>query len=120
MWLPLQLVGIKPFIACIEEKLLLCRYFYNEIQKIGFEVGPEPDLSVCIYRFIPENGDIDKFNEKLVNAVKEDGRVFLSSTKINGSFWLRIAILSFRTHLRTIDLCLEILKQKKDQLLSQN
>lgn len=119
MWLPLQLIGIKPFIACIEEKLLLCRYFYKEIQKIGFEVGPQPDLSVCIYRYVPEEGDADVFNEKLVNAVKEDGRVFLSSTRINGDFWFRIAILSFRTHLQTIDLCLQILKDKKEALLAQ-
>jgi glutamate/tyrosine decarboxylase-like PLP-dependent enzyme len=28
MWLPLQLYGIAPFKAALEEKILLCRYFY--------------------------------------------------------------------------------------------
>jgi len=117
MWLPLQLFGLKPYIACVEEKLWLCRYFYNEIQKLDFEVGPEPDLSVCIYRFVPENGNVDEFNKKLVEAVQADGRVFLSSTKINNEYWIRLAVLSFRSHLRTINLALEVLKEKKEQLL---
>ena len=119
MWLPLQLIGLKPYIACIEEKLWLCRYFYDEIQKLGFEVGPAPDLSVCIYRYVPKNGNTDEFNNKLVKAIQTDGRVFLSSTKINNQFWLRLAVLSFRTHLRTINLALEVLKEKKEQLLKE-
>lgn len=118
MWLPLQLFGLKPYVACVEEKLWLCRYFYEEIQKLGFEVGPEPDLSVCIYRFVPEKGSADEFNKKLVEAVKADGRVFLSSTKINDDYWLRIAVLSFRSHLRTINLALNVLKENRDLLLN--
>ncbi|MFI5251477.1 MAG: hypothetical protein ACHQQQ_03500 [Bacteroidota bacterium] len=39
-------------------------------------------------------------------------RVFLSSTNLNGKFTLRIAVHSFRTHLDTIDLTLEILRER--------
>lgn len=112
MWLPLQLFGLKPFKAAISEKIWLCRYFYNEVQKIGFEVGPEPELSVAIYRYFPKQGDANSFNAKIVEMVRQDGRVFLSSTTIDGIFWIRIAILCFRSHLNTIDLCLKVLKEK--------
>ncbi len=111
MWLPLQLFGLKPFKAALEEKIWLCRYFYEEVQKIGFEVGPFPELSVAIYRYLPQRGDANKFNRRLVEWVQKDGRIFISSTSIEGVFWIRIAILSFRTHLRQIDLYLEILKK---------
>ncbi len=116
MWLPLQLFGLQPFKAAISEKIWLCRYFYKEVQKIGFEVGPEPELSVAIYRYIPKNGDVNSFNAKIVKLVREDGRVFLSSTTIDGVFWIRLAVLCFRTHLSTIDLCLQILKEKVEFL----
>ena len=117
LWLPLKLCGVAPFRAGLEEKLLLARYFYEEIQKInGFEVGPYPDLSVVTYRYIPKNGNADEFNEKLVKAVQNDGRVFISSTMLDGKFTLRLAVLSFRTHLATIDLLLKILKEKVDLL----
>ena len=112
LWLPLKLHGTKPFISCLEEKLLLAKYFYQEIQKIGFEVECEPELSVVAYRYIPKKGDVDLFNKKLVDEVQKDGRIFISSTMLNGKFTLRLAILAFRTHLKTINLTLKILKEK--------
>lgn len=110
LWMPLHLFGLQPFKAALEEKIWLCHYFYEKIQELKFEVGPYPDLSIAIYRFVPEAGDANTFNEKLVEYVQQDGRVFLTSTKIDGVFWIRLAVLSFRTHLQEIELCLAILK----------
>lgn len=111
MWMPLQLYGIEPFKAALEEKILLCRYFYEEIQKRGFEVGPYPELSVCTYRYVPESGDANAFNARLVEYVQNDGRIFISSTSIDGVYWIRLAVLCFRTHLKEIDLLLEIFEE---------
>lgn len=117
MWLPLQLFGITPFRAALEEKLLLTRYFYEEVQSIpGIEVGPEPELSVLFFRYVPENGVANEFNRRLMDALHADGRVFLSSTNIEGTFYIRLAVLHFRTHLETINQTLEILKTKIREL----
>ena len=113
MWLPLKLFGLSPFRACLEEKLLLTRHFYEEIQKIeGFQVGPYPDLSVMTYRYVPARGDANEFNRRLVGEVQKDGRVFITSTMLEDTFVLRLAVLSFRTHLDTIEQALEVLKEK--------
>jgi glutamate/tyrosine decarboxylase-like PLP-dependent enzyme len=113
MWLPLKLFGLVPFKASLSEKILLTRYFYEQIQKIeGIEVGPYPDLSIMIFRYIPKKGDPDKFNEKLVREIQKDGRIFLTSTRINNTFFIRLAVLNFRVHLNTIELALEIIKNK--------
>lgn len=111
-WLPLQLHGLKPFRACLEEKLMLAKYFYEQVEKIGFEVGPEPELSVVTYRYVPKKGDANEFNRRLVEAVQNEGRVFISSTMLDDKFILRAAILAFRTHLKTVDTLLEVLKEK--------
>jgi len=116
MWLPLMLHGLKPFRACLEEKLLLAKYFHREVQKIGFEVGPEPELSVVTYRFLPNRGDANEFNKRLVEEVQNDGRVFISSTMLEEKFILRAAILAFRTHLKTVDTLLGVLKEKVELL----
>ena len=117
LWLPLKLAGIAPFRAALEEKLLLARYFHERMRlEDGFEVGPAPDLSIVTFRCLPRRGDPDVFNGKLINAVQRDGRVFLSSTKNDGQFTLRIAIMSLRTHLDTIDQAIEILREKAKQL----
>ena len=51
MWLPLLLLGVKPFRAALDEKILLARYFHREIAAAGFEVGPSPDLSIVTFRW---------------------------------------------------------------------
>ncbi len=117
MWLPMQLFGLEPFKAALKEKYLLTKYFYDRIQELSFEVGPEPELSVAIYRYTSNDIDANIFNKALTKAVQEDGRIFISSTMIDGVFWIRLAVLCFRTHLREVDLLLEILERKRDNLL---
>jgi glutamate/tyrosine decarboxylase-like PLP-dependent enzyme len=115
MWLPLILLGTKPFEAALDEKLLLARYFYQEIQALGFEAGPAPDLSIVTFRWVPPGASLEQANEinqEIVDAVRRDGRIFLSSTLIDGRFTLRMAALSFRTHRKTIDLALQILREQ--------
>lgn len=119
LWIPLRLYGIKPFVSCLEEKILLCRYFYEEIKKMGFQTGPFPQTSVCVYRYIPKSGDPNAFNQALVDKVISDGRVFVSSTQLSGEYWIRIAILSFRTHLSTIQTYLEVLGGAVQELLDE-
>jgi glutamate/tyrosine decarboxylase-like PLP-dependent enzyme len=116
LWLPLKLHGIAPFRAGLEEKLLLARYFYDRVQRLGFEVGPEPELSVAIYRYVPRSGGANAFNEALIREIHRDGRMFISSTLLDDIFVLRLAVLTFRTHLDTIDRFLEILDEKVTML----
>ncbi len=117
LWLPLKLAGVAPFRAALEEKLLLARHLHEKLLlEDGFEVGPPPDLSIVTFRYRPRRGDPDTFNRRLVDAVQQDGRIFLSSTRIGGKFTLRVAILSLRTHLETIELAIEILREKAIQL----
>jgi aromatic-L-amino-acid/L-tryptophan decarboxylase len=101
--LPLQLHGIEPFIACLEEKLLLTTYFREQLLEIGFKLGPEPDLSVSYFWYPSKTINENIFNEKLMQEIHNDGEIFLSSTIIKDKFVIRLAILSFRTKLHTID-----------------
>lgn len=108
LWMPLQVYGIEPFIACLEEKLLLILYFREKLVEMGFEVGPSPDLSVS-YFWYPFETNRDQKNKQLMQAIHDDGSVFLSSSIINKRFVIRIAILSFRTKLSTIDKALNMI-----------
>jgi len=121
LWLPLKLFGLAPFRAALSEKILLARYFHRRIGQIpGFVAGPSPDLSVVTYRYLPKRGDPDEFNRVLVQAIQKDGRIFISSTNINGSFVLRVAIVSFRTHLDDIDQALDVLQWTAGRLENED
>ena len=110
MWLPLQLHGIQPFKACLEEKLFLVEYMRLKLTKLGFSVGPEPDLSVSYFWFLTNTCENNKFNKKLLEFIHEDGSSFFSSTRIAEKFVIRIAILSFRTKLKEVDQALQLIE----------
>lgn len=110
IWLPLQLHGIEPFIACLEEKLLLVKYFRNKLHELGFCLGPEPELSVSYFWF-PFGNNEDEKNKLLMQEIHNEGSVFLSSSIINDKFVIRIAILAFRTKKETVDEAIEMIKR---------
>lgn len=117
LWLPLMLFGLAPFRAALEEKLLLARYFHARISELpGFEAGPAPDLSVVTFRYRPRRGDADDFNRRLLASMQEDGRVYISSTLLDGRYTLRLAVLHFRTHIAEVELALEILAHYAQKL----
>lgn len=116
LWLPLMLHGVRPFRACLEEKRQLALHFHQSLVDLGFEVGPAPELSVVTYRWIPRSGDANAFNERLLQAIHEDGRIFVSSTLLEGKFVLRAAMLSFRTRLTHVETYLRILQEKVAEL----
>lgn len=105
MWLSLQYFGTDAFAAALEEKLTLTQYFYRSVQKLGYDVGPYPELSACIFR--KKTADTLQLqnveNQHVLARIQHDGQVYLSSTTIDGVFWLRICILVFRTHQKHVD-----------------
>lgn len=111
MWIPLKLHGTEPFAACLNEKLLLTTYFRMKLKEMNFKLGPEPDLTVSYFWYEQEGVDNNKFNKRLLELLHADGTVFLSSTMLGEQFVIRLAIVSFRTKLATIDKAVEMIKR---------
>jgi glutamate/tyrosine decarboxylase-like PLP-dependent enzyme len=112
LWLPLQMAGVAAFRAAQKEKLALARYFHARLSELpGFDAGPPPDLTVVAFRYVPESGDADGASEQLLQHLLQEGRVMLSGTRIDGSFHIRCAILSFRTHVEHVDEVIDALQR---------
>ena len=102
------MAGIAAFRAAQSEKLALARYVHARLSEIdGFDPGPDPQLSVVAFRYLPKTGDVNVFNDRLMQHIQQEGRVMMSGTRIDGSYYLRCAILCFRTHLEHVDEAIE-------------
>ncbi|MBK5255612.1 MAG: aminotransferase class V-fold PLP-dependent enzyme [Vicinamibacteria bacterium] len=100
IWLPLVLHGVNAFRDAIEEKLMLTRWAYDRLREDSrFEILDEPQLSVVAFRLKGEGPTADARNEDLQRRVNARGRVFLSSTRLDGRYVIRLCVLSFRTHM---------------------
>lgn len=117
LWLPLQMAGIAAFRAAQSEKLALARYFHARLSEIdGFDPGPEPQLSVVAFRYLPKSGDVDEFNERLMQHIQQEGRVMMSGTRIDGTYYLRCAILCFRTHIEHVEEAVDAVRRGVEAL----
>jgi aromatic-L-amino-acid/L-tryptophan decarboxylase len=101
LWLPIQLHGLAAFRDQLQEKLELAREAFAALSDDEeFEIVDEPQLSVVAFRL--KGQDADARGAELLRRVNARRRVFLSSTRLQGRFTLRLCVLSFRTHGRHV------------------
>ncbi|MEK8017472.1 MAG: aminotransferase class V-fold PLP-dependent enzyme [Candidatus Parabeggiatoa sp.] len=107
IWLPLKMLGIKPFREQLDEKLNLAQWVTEQLlQILNIRIVAHPQLSILAFKLEPSGYDLshkelDKLNIKLLDAINRRGNILLSPFKsthnVDGEFAIRIAILSFRT-----------------------
>jgi aromatic-L-amino-acid/L-tryptophan decarboxylase len=120
VWLPLMLHGAGAFRAALDEKLELagrCARGLDALIAAGapLEIVARPQLSTVAFRLLRRAGEkLALYNERntaFLTAVNARQHVHLSSTLLavedGMAHTSRVCVLSFRTHARHIDLCLE-------------
>jgi aromatic-L-amino-acid/L-tryptophan decarboxylase len=108
VWWPLVLHGVDAFRAALDEKLDLTTRIHSALQDDpNLELGWDPQLTVVTFR--ARGGDEGR-SRALLERINASKRVFLSSTLIRGEYWLRVCIVSHRTHADRIDECAEIVR----------
>jgi len=107
LWLPLHLHGVDAFRAQLDEKLDLARLVYETLAADArLEVPLVPDLTVVVFRL---KGADDAAQLRFLERINATQRVLLSSTRLDGEVYLRVAVLSARTHEDRIREVLEII-----------
>ncbi|HEX6331119.1 MAG TPA: aminotransferase class V-fold PLP-dependent enzyme [Actinomycetota bacterium] len=109
VWFPLKLHGVGAFREALDEKLDLAEHLYSGLSDVPeIELPWRPELSIVPFRL---RGGDDDANRRLLEAINDSKRVFLSSTVIHGRFTLRACILSHRTHRDRVDECIDIVRR---------
>ena len=112
LWLPLHLHGVDAFRRELDEKLDLASMAYRVLAAdTRFELPWAPDLSVVAFRLA---GRDDSAQHALLRNINSSQRILLSSTRIDGRTYLRIAVLSLRTHEDRIREALDIISRAAD------
>jgi glutamate/tyrosine decarboxylase-like PLP-dependent enzyme len=71
-------------------------------------------LNIVCFRAHPEGvseGQLNEFNNRLGDALRADGRVFVGTTTYAGKTALRPAIVNWQTDIEDIDLLLDITRE---------
>ena len=109
LWAVLRCYGREGLRAMIREHLRLAAAFERWVdEEPGWEVfAPRLFSLVCFRR-----DDGDEENERLLERVNASGEVFLSHTRLDGRFVLRLAIGNARTTEDDVRLAWEVLRRE--------
>jgi aromatic-L-amino-acid decarboxylase len=122
-WMCLKAYGIKTLADMIEQNVQQARYIATLIREHpDLELlAPVPLNTVC-FRYRSDGLSVDELNElneELLIRVQESGVAVPSSTKIDGAFALRVAIVNHRSRREDFDLLVEAVVQQGAQLVRE-
>ncbi|MFA3783352.1 aspartate aminotransferase family protein [Melioribacteraceae bacterium 4301-Me] len=121
-WFVMRYFGKEGLIAVYREHLRLGKLFASWIDNDpNFErLAPVPFSTVC-FRAVPTKlkteEELNKFNERLINEINSTGKLFLSHTKLNGVFTIRLVVSGLRTTEKHVYAAWDVIRKTFDSLL---
>ena len=122
LWFVMRYFGQKGLIERLREHARLARLFASWVEESeNFELlAPVPFALVC-FRVCSKNiSDFDAFNEKLMNEINSSGEAYLSHTKLNDKYTLRLSVGSIRVEERHLRKVWDLLNEKTAAAKSQS
>ena len=113
LWFVIRYFGREGLIARLREHCRLAHLFSSWVEASpDFELmAPVPFALVC-FRACPAGvDDLNALNERLMNDINTSGEAYLSHTKLNGNFTIRLSVGSIRVEERHIEKIWKILNE---------
>ena len=119
LWMVIRAFGVKGLAARVRRHCELARAFESLVRaEPGWEVMAPVEFSLVCFRYAPPglpDAEADALNARILSAVNSGGRVYLSHTKLNGRYTLRLAIGNIRTESRHLAEAWRLLKESASQ-----
>ncbi|MPZ20761.1 MAG: aminotransferase class V-fold PLP-dependent enzyme [Luteitalea sp.] len=124
VWMALRYHGVEGYRRAINGNIALAEQLAAAMrEEPELEVREPQSLSVVCFRYVPrglrkeQDADaLDNLNKTLLERLQLGGQVFLSSTVMRSTFWLRACIIHPRTSEADIRSLVEIVKTTGLQL----
>jgi len=113
LWFVIRYFGREGLIGRIREHCRLARLFASWVEESpNFELlAPVPFALVCFRACPPGVEDLDALNERIMNEINASGEAYLSHTKLEGKFTLRLSVGSIRVEERHLKKVWDILRK---------
>src|SRR5688572_15216643 len=121
LWMVMRHFGADGLRARLAEHMRLARLFGSWIDSTdGFELMAPVPFSVVCFRWKPATAStdqaIDTLNERLLDAVNKSGEIFLSHTRLNNRFAIRLAVGNLHTTEVHVGRAWELIRQHATNL----
>jgi aromatic-L-amino-acid decarboxylase len=123
LWMVLRYFGANGIRARISEHIRLAQQFAHWVSRDpDFELLAPVQLSLVCFRAAPrslkdDEDGLDALNEALLDRVNASGEIFLSHTRLNGRYALRLVVGHIRTSEVHVARAWELLRETANRLV---
>lgn len=115
LWFVLRNYGAEGIRETIRKHIVLAAWLTMQMEtEKGFEILTPTRFSLVCFRYVPEgmtNADeINNFNEQLEKKLNESGKMYITHTKLNGKYTLRLVIAQTYVEERHVREAWELIK----------
>ena len=117
VWMSLLHHGLAGYRSAIDRTLDLATSLADMLRSSDdFEVCEPQSLGIVCFRFRPSpprdggDQDLNSVNQVVLERLQLGGQAFVSSTSLNGVFWLRACVLNPRTTIEDLHALLEAVR----------
>ncbi|WP_127114691.1 pyridoxal phosphate-dependent decarboxylase family protein [Shimia sediminis] len=91
LWFLIRSYGLDGLRGRIRNHVAWSRELHDRLaREPDFEIVTPPMWSLWTFRYAPEGAeDLDALNLRLVNAINDDGRIYLTQTRVDGALAIR-------------------------------
>jgi aromatic-L-amino-acid decarboxylase len=116
LWFLLRLHGLEGLKAMIRNHVAWAEKLAERLRRQNkFEIVTEPVLSLFSFRHLGA-GDLDAHNLALVNAINDDGRIYLTQTRVDGRIAIRFQAGQFNMTEEDIDTAFEVITEMASRI----
>ena len=120
LWFIIRYFGVNGLSARINNHISMAKELSSRVAADkNFELMAPTLFSTVCFRFKPQNiseNQLNKLNEHLLERINLSGKIFLSHTKLNGKFTIRLTIGSIRHEKRHIEEAWDLIKFLSSEL----
>lgn len=108
LWFVIRSYGVVGLQAMLRRHIALVDELASWIAEApDFELTSKPSLALLSFRYHPQGVDdqaeLDSLNQELINRINDDGRIYLTQTKVGGRLVLRFSIGQTTTERRHVE-----------------
>jgi len=123
VWMSVQTFGMEAFRRAVGRGMELAERAGDHIRESTLlELLSPPSLGVVCFRVNPEAAELDdetleELNEAIQTRVIESRTAMMSSTRLKGTYSLRLCIMSYQTTWRDVEETLEAIESFAEEAL---
>jgi aromatic-L-amino-acid decarboxylase len=116
LWFVIRSFGVEKLKSMVKKHIDYAFWFEQQLNHTPeFEVMAPRTLAVVCFRYHPLGTDdqavLNSINEKLLSSINSSGKAYLTHTKLNGNYTIRMSIAQTRVEMDHVEKTWELIRQ---------